>query len=254
MSVLWTTAGSKLYIGGIIADKNADFTEGDFSGQSWTEIGGTTNLGSAGDTAELVSSKQIAVGRVKKAKGTFNAGAMEVVCDHDPNDPGQAALYAAAKTRDNYAFKLVFNDAPTGGTPSVRYFIGLVMSAPETYEEADSVMKLSTSVEINSNLVKINATLDGSAPVVTEFPAITGTAKVGETLTVSAGAWDGSPAPSLSYQWFVGGESIPAATGTTYQPVVGDVGEIITVMVTATNFHGHAVAIAAPTTEVAEAD
>ncbi|AIY19261.1 hypothetical protein GUY44_02530 [Pimelobacter simplex] len=50
------------------------------------------------------------------------------------------------------------------------------------------------------------------APVNTVKPAITGKAKVGQTLTVSTGTW--SPAPStLAYQWFANGVRIPNATG-----------------------------------------
>ncbi|MDQ1556785.1 MAG: hypothetical protein QOI02_1787, partial [Actinomycetota bacterium] len=66
----------------------------------------------------------------------------------------------------------------------------------------------------------------------TPVPKITGTAKVGVTLTASAGTWSPSPV-TLSYQWNRDGVAISTnATGKTYVPVAGDVGKAITVTVT----------------------
>jgi hypothetical protein len=131
-----------------------DFTTGS---PTWTPIGGVTNMGAFGDTAELISSKVIAEKRVRKAKGTQNAGSQQIVCNLDYSDDGQLALRAAAKTKDTYAFRVTFNDAPTGGTPSIRYYTGLVMSASEQFNEADNVMELQITVELDSNIVEVAA-------------------------------------------------------------------------------------------------
>ncbi|TCL85817.1 MULTISPECIES: hypothetical protein [unclassified Rathayibacter] len=64
-------------------------------------------------------------------------------------------------------------------------------------------------------------------------PTITGTAKVGQTLTAVPGTW--SPAPvTLSYQWKRGGTAISGATSATYKTVSADAGKAITVTVTGT--------------------
>jgi hypothetical protein len=159
MSILLVTANSKLAIGAAKAFDNTDFIETDFTSGSptYTEIGGTTNLGAAGDTSELITSNQINSGRTRKAKGTRNAGAMQVICDIDIADAGQLALIAAEKTRDSYAFKLTFDDAPSGGTPSTRYFTAFVMSTSEQWDEANSVIKLNATLEIDSNIVRVAA-------------------------------------------------------------------------------------------------
>jgi len=159
MSLIFATAGSKLFIGPAKAFTGTDLTVTDFTTGSptWTEVGGTTNLGSAGDTSELITSNQVAAARTRKLKGTRNAGSMQVVADLDYADAGQLALIAAEKAKETFAFKLQFNDAPAGGTPSVRYFVALVMSAAEAYEEANSVMKLNATLEIDSNIVKVVA-------------------------------------------------------------------------------------------------
>lgn len=65
----------------------------------------------------------------------------------------------------------------------------------------------------------------------TVAPAITGTAQVGQTLTVTNGTWAG-PARTFTRQWKRGTTNVGAG-GTTYVPVVGDIGSPITCEVTA---------------------
>ncbi|WP_133247546.1 hypothetical protein [Arthrobacter sp. H-02-3] len=69
----------------------------------------------------------------------------------------------------------------------------------------------------------------GPAPV----PTITGTVKVGSTLTAVPGTW--GPAPvALTYQWKANGVSIVGATAATYKLTAGQAGKTITVTVTGT--------------------
>lgn len=86
------------------------------------------------------------------------------------------------------------------------------------------------------------------APVNSVAPAITGTAQVGETLTASTGTWAGRP--SYSYQWNADDVAIDGAASGTYVPVEGDVGAVITVTVTATNYAGTESATSAGTSAV----
>jgi hypothetical protein len=150
---LYPVAGSKLFIGGVLADKSTDFVEADFAGQSeeWTEIDGWSTMGSSGDTAALITTSLINRGRDVKQKGTWNAGQMQNTFAIIETDPGQIALIGASKTRDNYAFKI---ELSSGGE---RLFIGLVMSAEEAGGEANTINNLSATIEINSNIVKVAA-------------------------------------------------------------------------------------------------
>ena len=154
----FATAGSKVFIGGVINDKKEDFVAADFTSQSWIEIDGPENIGSVGDTAATITSSVINRGRDVTMKGTRNAGTMELILNINYADAGQIALLAAEKSVHNYAFKVEFNDAPEGGTPSQRMFIALVMSASEALDEANNIMKLNSSLAVNSNIVRINAT------------------------------------------------------------------------------------------------
>ena len=154
---IYATNGARLYIGGALAAKSSDFVLSDYSAQTWVEIGETEGLGSVGDAAAEIAFDGIAANRTRRLKGTRNAGTMEVVCGIDYDDDGQVALLAAEKTIHDYAFKLVLNDAPPGGTASERYFVAKVGSAVEAFDTANNVMKLNASLWVNSNVVKVNA-------------------------------------------------------------------------------------------------
>ncbi|MFF3840084.1 hypothetical protein [Streptomyces sp. NPDC001930] len=72
----------------------------------------------------------------------------------------------------------------------------------------------------------------GYAPKATKAPALTGTVKVGRTLTLNRGAW--TPAPtSYAYQWYANGRAISGATRATFTLTKAQRGTRITVRVTA---------------------
>lgn len=87
-----------------------------------------------------------------------------------------------------------------------------------------------------------------AAPVNSVLPAISGIAQVGQVMTAWTGVWSG--APTFTYQWKNEGVNIGGATSATYTPVVGDVGDNITVTVTATNSAGSASATSIETAAV----
>ena len=97
-----------------------------------------------------------------------------------------------------------------------------------------------------------------AAPVNTSLPTISGTARVGQTLTAGNGTWSNAPT-SLAYQWLRcnrGGNSCASvANGTqqTYTLVGADAGSTMRVRVTATNSDGSSSAESAQTTVVAAA-
>ncbi|MGA0617406.1 hypothetical protein [Paracoccus sp. KR1-242] len=154
---IYAVNGTKIFIGAALATKQTDFILSDFPTTGWVEIGETEGLGTVGDTAAEITFDGINSARTRRLKGTRNAGSMEVVCGIDSADLGQIAVIAAEKTPLDYAFKMVLNDAPAGGTPSERYFVAKVASAAEQFDSANSVMKLNIALWVNSNIVKVDA-------------------------------------------------------------------------------------------------
>lgn len=90
----------------------------------------------------------------------------------------------------------------------------------------------------------------GVAPANTALPTITGTAQNGQMLTAVPGTWTGTPAPTLSYQWYNSYSGSPVGTGLTYTVGAGDVGYTIYVKETATNASGTVSANSASTATV----
>ncbi len=93
-----------------------------------------------------------------------------------------------------------------------------------------------------------------TAPANTSLPAISGSATVGQALSVSAGTWTGSP--TFTYQWLrcdVIGMScwpIAGASSSSYTPEAADVGLTLKAQVTATTSAGSTVAESSPTAVV----
>lgn len=80
-----------------------------------------------------------------------------------------------------------------------------------------------------------------AAPANTALPVISGTAQVGEMLSVSDGTWTGFPVPSFSYAWFTSPDGTPGSwvsTGVTtadYTLQPADEAQFFFVQVTADN-------------------
>jgi hypothetical protein len=95
-----------------------------------------------------------------------------------------------------------------------------------------------------------------AAPKNTAPPTISGTAKVGQTLTANPGSWSGNPS-SYTYQWqrcdadVLTCSNVVGATGSTYVVHTADLGFRMRVVVTAKNAKGTATATSATTAVVA---
>jgi len=116
---LQRVAGEKLYIGGVLSDKAADFTASDFTSQTWTLIDGWTARPPIGDVAAEIATQFINRNRDVIGKGTKRSPAGEYRFARIQSDAGQQALKAAASSQNNYAFQLVMDDAPAVKTATV---------------------------------------------------------------------------------------------------------------------------------------
>lgn len=153
-----TTAGAKLYIGGV--RPVATDTSAEYAALTWVEIKETENLGEIGDEAAQVTFRGIADSRVRKLKGGSDAGTQTVVCGTDELDLGQIAMNAAAKTKFEYAFKLELLDKlDANDTNTIYYFGAPVFSARERFDEADNVVRTTYALGINTDVIKVPKTV-----------------------------------------------------------------------------------------------
>ncbi len=155
---IYATAGARLYIGPQMEAGDDDLTLADFESVTpaltWTEISPIENLGTVGDANEVINFDAINLGRRQKLKGVADAGTMQVVCGNDTGNSGQIAVQAAQAEPGTYAFKLEFNDKSLSGTNSLRYFVAHIMSASETLDTANNVIKFNMTLGVNSNVVR----------------------------------------------------------------------------------------------------
>ena len=142
----------------------------------------------------------------------------------------------AAATNPTY----VVSDSDVG------YFIKVSVIATNGLGSSSASLSVATSAVVDI------------APTNTAIPAITGTARTGETLTSSKGSWTSSPTASTTYtyQWkrasTVGGTytNITSATDRTYDLTDADIDRFIKVSVIATNSIGASSAALSAATSV----
>lgn len=148
-----TTAKTKIYVG-----TTATFTDvTGYSGDTYTEIGETENLGTWGAEGKEISFISINDGYARKLKGSIDSGKIDLVCARDPADAGQTLLRTAANSLSAYNFKVVLTDAPTGGTPTTYYFSGPVLSAKNNFGGADDVIKTTFTISISGQIIEVPA-------------------------------------------------------------------------------------------------
>jgi hypothetical protein len=116
----------------------------------------------------------------------------------------------------------------------------------------------SASVE-SDQTAAVAAATSSSAPKNTARPIISGTPRVGQTLTAGDGSWSGNPT-SFAFQWqhcdadnIVACINVTGATGKTYVLHLADLGFRMRVAVTARNAKGSATANSATTAIIAPA-
>jgi cytochrome c551/c552 len=90
------------------------------------------------------------------------------------------------------------------------------------------------------------------APENRAAPVVGGTAKVGQALTCSEGAWIGASPISYAYRWLRDGVAIAAAEAGTYTVTAADEGRSISCEVTATNAVGSKSAVSANSVAIRE--
>ena len=157
------TAGARMYIGPEIEvdpinayelDGNDSavmaifeaITEGD-----WTEILEIESFGDLGDNSDVTTFTAVNNRRVRKFKTTRDAGTMAIVCGVDEVDEGQLAMIAAEKTDQDYAFKIIYNDARSETySPTTDYFGGMVLSRPKNLGSVTDITKRTFNLAVNT--------------------------------------------------------------------------------------------------------
>ncbi|MDH0154359.1 hypothetical protein [Stutzerimonas stutzeri] len=152
-----TAAGCRFSIG----TKSGADDQTAYEADTYVEVGEIEDLGEFGDTFNNVSFTALSDGRVRKYKGTADAGDIALVVGLDNGDAGQAAVKTAHKDRlkGDYNIKITLNDGDPTAVPPVKpttfYMRGKVMKNTVAAGSADNVVKRNISVAINSDILEI---------------------------------------------------------------------------------------------------
>lgn len=158
---IYSMKGAKISIGLAVAMKSGAWVAGDFTTPltTKTEIKEPETLAAAGEEFAELAFENVTDGTVRVLKGARKGGLLEFTHGHDYADAGQVALKAAFEAETDYAFEIEWADKPTAGAApknSRRMFIGKVMKMSDG-GEGTGVGKLTYSVQLNSNIVRVNA-------------------------------------------------------------------------------------------------
>lgn len=155
-------AGTRVWIGpATIFNSLAEFQSIDE--QDWIELGEVENLGEFGDQSQEITFEAIGDNRVRRSKGSRDAGVMQIVVGADPLDAGQLAFEDAEGSPFEYAIRVEENDAPTDDyTNTISYLRGLVMSRRKNVGTNNNIVRRTFNVAINSEVFEVPASLISS--------------------------------------------------------------------------------------------
>lgn len=121
-----------------------------FNAMTWLVIGEVTDIGEFGKEFNLVTHSPVGTRGVKKLKGSFNNGSIQLQMARDSAaGSNQAALKAALGSDASYSFKVTLQDA------TKMMFTGKVMSYKAQVGGVDQVTGASTTVEIDNEIVEV---------------------------------------------------------------------------------------------------
>ncbi|WP_136476992.1 hypothetical protein [Pseudomonas sp. DG56-2] len=152
-----TAAGCRIALGG----KTGADTETEYKADTYVDIGEVEDLGEFGDTFSSVTFTSLRNGRVRKYKGTADAGDLTLAVGLDNGDLGQKALKVAHKDRGkgDYSIKITLNDGDPDASPVVApttfYFRGKVMNNTVAPGSADNVVRRNVTIAINSDILEL---------------------------------------------------------------------------------------------------
>ncbi|MBC3480274.1 MULTISPECIES: hypothetical protein [unclassified Pseudomonas] len=152
-----TAAGCRFFIG----SKTGADTETKYKTDTYVEVGEIEDLGEFGDTFSSVNFTSLKNGRVRKYKGTADAGDLTLTVGLDNGDAGQNAIKTAHKDRSkgDYNIKITLNDGDPDASPAISpttfYMRGKVMNNTVAPGAADNVVRRNVTIGINSDILEL---------------------------------------------------------------------------------------------------
>lgn len=220
----------------------ADFEISTNGGSSWTGVGEVMSITPPSDAIDIIDATHMgSANRTREfITGLRDPGECSFEMNFVPGSAGDTLLQSVRDAAVRVSCRITFNN-------SVIWTFSGILTAYEPTVPLDDKMTATVTFKVTASYAVTAAAI----PANSVLPAAAGIAQVGETLTALEGEWSGGP--TFTYQWQENGGSwadISGATGRTYVPVVGSIGNPLRVIVTATNSEGSASATSQPTADV----
>jgi hypothetical protein len=137
-----------------------------YSSLAYVNIGGVESIGAIGANTAKTDFQPLA-GPKQKHKGSTDYGSLQPNIAVDSGDAGQALLRAAADPANAalYAFRVTYPDG------AKRFFQARAFGFPETIGNADAMVIVAPTIEINTPIVKVAA--DGGGATVNVMAMLT---------------------------------------------------------------------------------
>lgn len=142
-----TSAGSTL---SIATGSPTTYDAVGFTALTYVAVGEVTDIGEITNREySVVNHNPIGTRTVKKLKGSYNTGSIQIQMGRDSLNAGQTALRAALLSDNDYSFKVTLQDL------SKIHFIGKIVSVKTVIGSVDQVTGLNCMVELSGDVVEV---------------------------------------------------------------------------------------------------
>lgn len=160
MTNISTGAGSKFAVGttAAIDESSSAAAITDFQNDTFRNVAEVETIPEFGDTINPVTFTALADQRVRKFKGSRDAGSVDITAAFKATDQGQKDMRDAldATTQDDHNFRVTLNDGTSGGSSTVMYFRGKVMSRRVGAPGVDEMVRVTFSVALNTAIYQVD--------------------------------------------------------------------------------------------------
>lgn len=141
-----TSAGSTL---SIATGSPATYDATGFTALTYVVVGEVLDIGEVGREYAVVTHSPVGTRAVKKFKGSYNNGTMQIQMARDSSNAGQTAMKAALQSDADYSFKVTLQDL------SKIHFVGKVTTFKITIGSVDQITGSNCTIEISGDIVEV---------------------------------------------------------------------------------------------------
>ena len=140
----------------VIALATGDWTTQTLDVDLWKPCGELANVDEFGAAYEVVRANNLADGRTRKSKGSYDPGSVPYELIYDETDVGQVTLETAVPARRNYAVRIQPPVDALGRRNRSYYLLCLVMAARPRIGSVNDTLMVRGTLEINEDPVIVN--------------------------------------------------------------------------------------------------